>query len=116
MILSALILSGTVLAGVGAMTLAGKGSDLQAPKTINNVVNNNNTVINNNQKINNNLNIKNSMNQSTKPVNQTNDNKALEQKITAELNRIEDELMEEMLQQFYMNNLENDIANKLNKK
>lgn len=114
MILSALILSGTVLAGVGAMALAGKDSDLQAPKTINNVVNNNNTVINNNQKINNNLNIKNSMNQSKKTVNQANDNnKDLEQKITTELNRIEDELMEEMLQQFYINNLEKDINNKL---
>lgn len=112
MILSALILSGTVLAGVGAMTLAGKGSDLQAPKTINNITNNNNTVVNNNQRFNNNLNINNSMNQSAKSVNQTNDNKALEQKISEELNKMEDKIIEEMLQQFYLNNLENDI-NKL---
>ncbi len=112
MILSALILSGTVLAGVGAMTLAGKGSDLQAPKTINNITNNNNTVVNNNQRFNKNLNINNSMNQSAKSVNQTNDNKALEQKISEELNKMEDKIIEEMLQQFYLNNLENDI-NKL---
>ena len=110
MLLSALILSGTVIAGIGAITVASKDVN-DIPKTINHI--NNNTVINNNNKITNNLNIKNSMNQSVK---KTEDNtKALESKIESELERIQDELMEEMLQQIYINNLQNDISAKINK-
>jgi methylthioribose-1-phosphate isomerase len=113
--ISALLLGATILGGIGTITIASKSVDNE-PKTVNHI--NNNTVINNNQKfIHNNqkttkntTNVKNSMNQS---MEKANDNKALEEKITAELNRIEDEIIEEMLQQFYMNNLENDISGKI---
>lgn len=113
--ISALLLGATILGGIGTITIASKSVDNE-PKTVNHI--NNNTVINNNQKfINNNqkitkntTNVKNSMNQTKEKAT---DNKALEEKITAELNRIEDEIIGEMLQQFYMNNLENDISEKI---
>lgn len=116
--ISALLLGATILSGIGTITIASKSVDNE-PKTVNHI--NNNTVINNNQKFinnnqkitnnkNRNTNVKNSMNQS---MEKANDNKALEEKITAELNRIEDEIIGEMLQQFYMNNLENDISGKI---
>ena len=112
--ISALLLGATILGGIGTITIASKSVDNE-PKTVNHI--NNNTVVNNNQKfINNNqkitknqTNVKNSMNQTKEET----DNKALEEKITAELNRIEDEIIGEMLQQFYMNNLENDISEKI---
>ncbi len=114
MILGTLLLGATIFGGIGAITIASKSVE-DEPKTVNHI--NNNTVINNNQKfIHNNqkitkntTNVKNSMNQTK----EESDNKALEEKITAELNRIEDEIIEEMLQQFYINNLENDIAGKI---
>lgn len=113
--IGALLLGATVFGGIGVITIASKSVDNE-PKTVNHI--NNNTVINNNQKfIHNNqkttkntTNVKNSMNQTKEKAN---DNKALEEKITAELNRIEDEIIGEMLQQFYMNNLENDISEKI---
>lgn len=115
MILGTLLIGATVFGGISAITIASKSVE-DEPKTVNHIINNN-TVINNNQKfINNNqkitkntTNVKNSMNQTK----EESDNKALEEKITQELNRIEDEIIEEMLQQFYINNLENDIAEKI---
>jgi hypothetical protein len=44
----------------------------------------------------------------------TKDNE-LEDKIVSELNRVEEELLEEMFQQFYLSGLEKDIQNKANK-
>lgn len=112
--LGALLLGATVIGGISAVTIASKNVE-DTPKTVNHI--NNNTVINNNQKfIHNNqkitkntTNVKNSMNQTK----EESDNKALEEKITQELNRIEEEIIEEMLQQFYINNLENDISGKI---
>lgn len=110
------LLGATVIGGISAVTIASNGVE-DTPKTVNHI--NNNTVINNNQKfINNNqkitkntTNVKNSMNQTK----EESDNQALEEKITQELNRIEEEIIEEMLQQFYINNLQNDISAKINK-
>lgn len=112
--LGALLLGATVIGGISAVTIASKNVE-DTPKTVNHI--NNNTVINNNQKFihnnqkitNNTTNVKNSMNQTK----EESDNKALEEKITQELNRIEEEIIEEMLQQFYINNLENDISGKI---
>ena len=108
------LLGATVIGGISAVTIASNGVE-DTPKTVNHI--NNNTVINNNQKFihnnqkitNNTTNVKNSMNQTK----EESDNKALEEKITQELNRIEEEIIEEMLQQFYINNLENDISGKI---
>lgn len=111
------LLGATVIGGISAVTIASNGVE-DTPKTVNHI--NNNTVINNNnqkfihnnQKITNNTtNVKNSMNQTK----EESDNKVLEEKITQELNRIEEEIIEEMLQQFYINNLQNDITVKINK-
>ena len=110
------LLGATVIGGISAVTIASNGVE-DTPKTVNHI--NNNTVINNNQKFihnnqkitNNTTNVKNSMNQTK----EESDNKVLEEKITQELNRIEEEIIEEMLQQFYINNLQNDITVKINK-
>lgn len=113
MILGTLLIGATVFGGISAITIASKNVE-DEPKTVNHinntVINNNQKFINNNQKITKNTtNVKNSMNQTK----EESDNKALEEKITQELNRIEDEIIEEMLQQFYINNLENDITEKI---